>query len=190
MNASLPPYRIVRSDRKTLALEITRNAEVLVRAPRRTSSDTVKRFVEAHADWIATHLQKRIAYLEAATFRPSEEQISALREAARKILADKLTAFSVRMGVQPTHLSITSAEHRFGSCSSTGRICFSWRLLLYPEEAVDYVVVHELAHLLHHDHSPAFYACVARYLPDHRKRAALLRQPPQEIPAWVREQIP
>ena len=79
------------------------------------------------------------------------------------------------MGLQPTGVTVTGARKRFGSCSGKDRICFSWRLMLYPPEAIDYVVVHELAHIRHKNHSKAFYDLVASVLPDYREREALLR---------------
>ena len=80
------------------------------------------------------------------------------------------------MGLTPAGVRITGAQKRFGSCSGQNRLCFSWRLMLYPPEAIDYVVVHELAHIHHHNHGPAFYALVEQYMPDYRQRQALLRQ--------------
>ena len=80
------------------------------------------------------------------------------------------------MGLTPTGLKITSARTRFGSCSGKNSLCFSWRLMQYPREAIDYVVVHELAHIRHHDHSAAFYRFIASVMPDHEARRALLRQ--------------
>ena len=79
------------------------------------------------------------------------------------------------MGVCPTGMRITGARTRFGSCSGKNSICFSWRLMAYPQEAVDYVVVHELAHILHKNHGPAFYQCIESVLPDWRQRRALLK---------------
>ena len=79
------------------------------------------------------------------------------------------------MDLTPASVKITSARTRFGSCSGKNSVCFSWYLMRYPDEAIDYVVVHELAHLRHHDHSPAFYALVERYLPDWRERMRLLK---------------
>ena len=70
---------------------------------------------------------------------------------------------------------ITGARTRFGSCSSQAHICFSWRLMQYPPEAIDYVVVHEMAHLRYMNHGAEFYAFIARYLPDWKTRRALLR---------------
>ena len=72
-------------------------------------------------------------------------------------------------------ITITGARKRFGSCSGKNRLSFSWRLMDYPPAAIDYVVVHELAHIRHHNHSPAFYELVASVLPDYKKRQALLR---------------
>ena len=79
------------------------------------------------------------------------------------------------MGVAYTHIGITSAKTRFGSCSKKGSINYSYRLMLYPSAAWDYVVVHELAHLIHFDHSSAFWQTVAETLPDYKERAALLK---------------
>ena len=80
------------------------------------------------------------------------------------------------MGLVPSGVKITSARTRFGSCSGKNGLCFSWRLMQYPPEAIDYVVVHELAHIRHHDHSPAFYALVGQYLPDWEARVKLLKE--------------
>lgn len=80
------------------------------------------------------------------------------------------------MGLVPTGIKVTSARTRFGSCSGKNSICFSWRLMLYPSEAIDYVIVHELAHIRHHDHSPAFYTLIERYMPDWRERMKLLKE--------------
>ena len=80
------------------------------------------------------------------------------------------------MGLHPTGLRITSARTRFGSCSAKNSICFSWRLMQYPDAAVDYVVVHELAHIREKNHGRAFYALVEQFLPDWRERRALLKE--------------
>jgi predicted metal-dependent hydrolase len=80
------------------------------------------------------------------------------------------------MGVAPTGVKITSARTRFGSCSGKNSLCFSLYLMEYPEDAIDAVVVHELAHIRHKDHSPAFYAEVERWMSDYRQRAKLLKQ--------------
>jgi len=168
-------YTVVRSRRRTMALEITREATVLVRAPLRTSDGAIRRFVEAHQQWIAQHLAKRQAHL-AAHPAPTEEEIAALRAEAKACLPGRVACWAERMGVKPTGIKITSARTRFGSCSAKNSLCFSLYLMQYPPEAIDYVVVHELAHIRHKNHGPAFYAEVARWLPDYRQWQALLRK--------------
>lgn len=168
-------YRILRSARRTMALEVTRDGEVLVRAPLAVSDREAARFVAAHAQWLA-RAEARQAARRAAHPEPTEAEAEALRRRAREVLPEKVARYAARMGVTPAGVRITSARTRFGSCSGQNRLCFSWRLMQYPEAAIDYVVVHELAHIRHHDHSPAFYAFVAQFLPDYRRRAALLRR--------------
>ena len=166
-------YMLIRSARKTLAIEITRTGEVVVRAPRRASKAQIEAFVASHADWIAVHREKQLARL-AAHPEPDEAERAALIARAKAELPGKVAHYAAIMGLYPTGITITSARTRFGSCSGKNRLCFSWRLMQYPDEAIDYVVVHELAHIAHKNHGPDFHACVAAVLPDHRERRALL----------------
>lgn len=172
---SIVHYRLIYSNRRTLALQITPDGELVVRAPRRTPERSVRDFVAAHKDWIARNLarqtQRRAAYPE-----PDDAGAARLRALAKKILPEKVERYARAMGVRPTRITITSAKTRFGSCSGKNAVCFSWRLMQYPDAAIDYVVVHELAHIVHHDHSAAFYAVVGQVLPDYKARQKLLRQ--------------
>ena len=81
------------------------------------------------------------------------------------------------MGVKASYIKITSAKTRFGSCNPQNGICFSWRLMLYDRRAVEYVVVHELAHIKQKNHSAAFYAEINKVMPDYKRRRELLRLP-------------
>ena len=168
-------YMLIRSARKTLAIEITRTGEVVVRAPRRAAKARIEAFVAQHADWIAVHREKQLARL-AAHPEPDEAERASLIARAKAELPGKVAHYAAIMGLYPTGITITSARTRFGSCSGKNRLCFSWRLMQYPDEAIDYVVVHELAHIRHHDHSAAFYRFIASVMPDHEARRALLRQ--------------
>ena len=94
---------------------------------------------------------------------------------AKAILPGKIQQYARRMGVCPTGLTVTSAKTRFGSCSGKDRLSFSWRLMAYPEAAIDYVVVHELAHIRYKDHSRAFYRFIESVMPDYRDRIRLLK---------------
>ena len=168
-------YTLIRSRRRTLALQVCPDLTVRVRAPLRLSQREIDHFVEAHAAWIDTHLeqQRRRA---AAHPEPTERERQLLIDRAKAELPAKVALYAARMGLSPTNVRITGAKTRFGSCSAKNSLCFSWRLMQYPEAAIDYVVVHELAHIVHKDHSPAFHVLVASVLPDHRARRKLLRQ--------------
>ena len=167
-------YTLIRSARKTLAIEVSREGKVIVRAPRRAAKYHIDAFVEQHADWIATH-QTRQRARAAAHPEPTDAERDALIARAKAELPPKAAYYAAIMGLYPTGITITSARTRFGSCSAKNRICFSWRLMQYPEAAIDYVVVHELAHIAHKNHGPDFHTCVAAVLPDHKARRALLK---------------
>ena len=167
-------YTILRSRRRTMALEVTREALVVVRAPMRVSGEAVAAFVASHEKWIENALARRLAH-NAAHPEPTEAERAALIARAKAELPPRVAHWSAVMGLKPTGVKITSARTRFGSCSAKNSLCFSYYLMRYPDAAIDYVVVHELAHIRHHDHSGAFYALVERYLPDWRERMKLLK---------------
>lgn len=168
-------YTLIRSRRRTMALQITPDGQLIVRAPLRTPQAVIDRFVAAHADWIAKHAEKQRQRRE--NHPPlSEAEIAVLRQRAKDILPDRVAHYAAIMGVAPTGIKITSAKTRFGSCSSKNGLCFSLYLMAYPDRAIDYVVVHELAHIRQKNHSPAFYAEVATVMPDYKERIKLLRQ--------------
>ena len=168
-------YELRRSDRRTLALELDREGKLIVRAPRRIPEAVIRRFVAEHETWIRA-AEARYAERAAAHPEPTAAEQAELRRKARAILPGKVAHYAALMGVEPTRVTITSARTRFGSCSGKNALSFSWRLMTYPEEAIDYVVVHELAHIRHHDHSRAFYDFIASVMPDHKRRRALLRR--------------
>ena len=171
----IPDYTVRRSRRRTMALEVTREGTALVRAPLRASDTDIARFVDTHRDWLATHMARRQAYL-AAHPAPAPQQLEAWRQQAKAVLPERVAFWAQRMGVQPAAVTITAARTRYGSCSGKNRLSFSLYLMDCPPAAIEYVVVHELAHIRHHDHSPAFYAGVERYLPDWRARRELLKK--------------
>ncbi len=168
-------YTLIRSDRKTIGLEVRRDGSILVRAPLRLSRDRIDRFVQEHSQWILD-AQSRQQVRQAAHPEPDAQEILRLKNMAKELLPIKVAAFAKTMGLSPAGITITSARTRFGSCSSANRLSFSWRLMQYPDAAIDYVVVHELAHIVHKNHSADFHALVAKYLPDHKQRRALLKE--------------
>lgn len=166
-------YEIIYSDRRTIALTI-KEGTLIVRAPRGAKRRDIEKLIKEHSAWIEKHLavskRKRELYSSLG-----EEDIKTLKRQAREVLPKKTAYFAALMNIDYGKIRITSARGRFGSCSSEGNISYSYRLMLYPEEAIDYVVVHELAHRRQMNHSPEFYKIVASVFPDYKKRAKLLK---------------
>lgn len=171
----MEPYELIRSRRKTLALEITNDCRVVVRAPARLAKKQIDAFVERHAGWIAEHLERQRRRLAALPPPPTAEEIAALKARASAVLPQKIAFWSEKMGVVPTGFRVTSARRRYGSCSGKNSLCFSCFLMNCPEEAIELVVVHELCHIREKNHGPGFYALLEQYLPDYRERKKLLK---------------
>lgn len=174
--------RVEKSKRRTLSLSITKDGDVLVRAPLFLKSEEIESFVRRHEEWIDKQLflwKERAAREAALMLTP--EKAAALKRRALIELSGRVRYYSDLMGVRPTGVKITSARTRWGSCSAKNSLCFSYRLILLDQEAVDYVVVHELAHIRVKNHGPEFYREVERVLPDYRRRIALLKEGQQKI---------
>ena len=103
------------------------------------------------------------------------------REQARQILPGRVHLFASQHNLQVQKIRIGSARTRWGSCNAKGVLSFSWRLILTPVEVVDYVVVHELAHTLIHNHSKRFWKQVEKFLPDYKERKKWLRTNGQKV---------
>lgn len=167
---------IIRSDRKTLSLQIRPDGSILVRAPKRLPKREIDRFLEEKSAWIEKHLTMVRSANAAGEEQPlSPEDIHALAETALKELPPRVHLFAERMGVTYGRITIRNQTTRWGSCSSAGNLNFNCLLMLAPKDVQDYVVVHELAHRRHMDHSAAFWAEVAAILPDYRTQVAWLK---------------
>ena len=151
-----------------------KDGELKIYAPRGTSAETLASVVENHKRWIKNHLEyaKRKDAIEGGL---TEEKIKELKKDARRYIIPRLEYYSKIMGLKYGRVSITSATTRFGSCSSKGNLSFSYRLMLYPHDLVDYVVVHELAHLSEMNHSERFYKIIESVLPDYADRMKRLK---------------
>ncbi|MFZ2168359.1 MAG: SprT family zinc-dependent metalloprotease [Methylococcaceae bacterium] len=97
------------------------------------------------------------------------------KQQAESELIEKTGLYAKIIGVKPTSVTIKAFKSRWGSCSVTGSIFYNWKLIIAPERIVDYVVIHELCHILHHNHSPAFWQAVARYCHDYSECRAWLK---------------
>ena len=166
-------YDIIFSDRKTVSLSI-KEGRLTVRAPRGASSRDVKKIVEKNSDWIEKHLEKSKAKCERFSSL-TDSDISALKKSAKAYFKNKTEEYAKIMGIKYGRITITSAKTRFGACSSKGNISYSYRLMLYPDAAKEYVVVHELCHRIHMNHSKDFYRLLESFMPDYKERRKLLK---------------
>lgn len=211
--------QIIRSSRKTIALIVQRDGQLIIRAPYRASKAQIMQFVEQKATWIQTkqaEARQRTDQIQSHQFKPGERffylgqsypLVISLRsrpaleltqagfqmaqsaqpaaaetftrwyqKQARLVLGERLQLYAARYRLNYKKLNISSARTRWGSCSTTGTISFTWRLVMAPLEVIDYVVIHELAHLIEADHSSRFWAEVGRMLPDYAKCVNWLKQ--------------
>ncbi len=167
-------YRIIRSKRRTLALEITPAGQVLVRCPQRCSKAQIEAFVQSKADWLRKHLQQRAAQPKLPPLTQAEVQT--LVRQALEVIPDRVAYFAPKVGVTYGGITIRNQRTRWGSCSSKKNLNFNCLLMLVPPEVRDYVVVHELCHLKEMNHSPRFWAEVARVLPDYQTQKRWLKE--------------
>jgi len=206
----IPIEKIVRQKRKTISIEITDNATVLIRAPYYASEKDIERALAKHLSWIEQRLEKarekktvasrkfvqgeKFLYLgKLYPLYLSEKQKQNLifdgkyfwlkkdvqqqgrevfekwyRKQAREVFSARIKIWSALMGLEFNRLKLSSASTRWGSCSSKGNINLVWRLVMAPQGVIDYVIVHELAHLRHMNHSKDFWNYVAKYYPDYK----------------------
>ena len=155
INMEKIPYKLIRSKRKTLGLEL-RPEGLIVRAPFRATNGQIEYFVEQHRQWIRQHQEKLERQKRQAAELPSLTETERVRYYAPKV------------GVDYGSITIRCQKSRWGSCSSKGNLSFNCLLMLAPPEVIDSVVVHELCHRKEMNHSPAFYAQVLRVFPEYR----------------------
>ena len=157
-----------------MCLQIKRDGTIRLLVPAGISGAEITKFLDKHKDWLDKHyseVMKKSAALESI----DSERIEALRRNAKEYIFKRAQYYAELMGVKYGGIRITSAKTRFGSCSAGNTLSFSLYLMTYPSEAVDYVIVHELAHILHKNHSKAFYFEIERILPDYKQRQKLLK---------------
>ena len=165
-------YSIIRSDRKTIAIQIQPDGKVLVRAPKRMRMEEIKRFVESKAEWIEKHLLNRTTFNQE---KLTDQEMKMLREKARAVVTEKVQYYAPLIGVTYNQIAIRAQHTRWGSCSSKGNLNFNCLLALVPPEVLDYVVVHELCHRKELNHSERFWNEVTKILPDYKVRKKWLK---------------
>ena len=171
-----PATRLIRARRKTLSIRITQEGNLEIRAPLGMPKREIEAFLKEKAQWIETHRAKVLAeYAQGQEAPLGEEEILTLAEQMRQRLPEKLNRHAASMGVTFGRVTIRCQQTRWGSCSSRGNLNFNCLLMLAPEEVLDYVVVHELAHRKQMNHSALFWQEVERECPDYKKSLRWLK---------------
>ncbi|MBQ7955858.1 MAG: M48 family metallopeptidase [Lachnospiraceae bacterium] len=180
-------YRIIRSNRKSISIQIKENGDVEVRAPHYVSDRQIDKFVESKQDWILEKRQEVLAhYNSLPTLSPEEEARigyfeKKFRKAAKDYIPYRVEYFHQFTGGHYTSITIRDQKSRWGSCSGSGTLSFNYRLMMAPPKILDYVVVHELCHLTHMNHSKDFWNMVGTILPDYKESKQWLKEHGREL---------
>jgi len=156
------------------------NGAVLVTAPRLMSEERILAFVEEKADWIRVH-QKRMQERGAKGGALQEKETRTVSEEQKAWLKERISFYAQKwepvMGVHCVRWTVRDMTSRWGSCSvQKHTIRINLQLAHKPEECLEYVIVHELAHLLEPSHNKRFHAYMKQFLPDYKEREKVLKE--------------
>lgn len=167
------PYTLIRSFRRTVSLQLKEGGEVVVRAPHLYPQSLIDQFVESKSHWLAQRLKAQSKPKITPTPFCTEFEL-------KELIQQHITHYSALMSLSPHSLRFTRVRTYWGSCSPTGIISFNLKLVATSPEVIEYVVVHELAHLKWRGHGIRFWALVNRYYPRANEIRRSLRQYPRD----------
>ena len=155
---------------RRISISVHPDLRVVVSTPSRTSMVVVKKFVQKHADWVRARLEK-FRQMPKPKFVPggSKKDYENSKEEARKFVKARIKYFNEFYRARVGRISIRNQKTRWGSCSVDGNLSFNYKLVRMPIRMADYIIVHELCHILQFDHSPRFWALVERAIPEYKK---------------------
>ena len=164
-------YIIQKSRRRSISVSVMTDNCVLVKAPYGTSERTVQEFLHSKKDWITKHLEKQNKEEEkaAALGVLSDVEIRKIKRQAKKIIPERVAYWAEKIGVTYGRIAIRLQSSRWGSCAQNGNRNFNCLLVLMPQEILDSVVVHELCHRKHMNHSKEFYKEIDCEFPDYKR---------------------
>lgn len=172
-------YMVIKSNRKTVEIQVDADARVIVRAPRRVTQAYIAGLLREKEAWILKHIEemnKRNANAAEDKAEPlTDEELHELADKALAYIPERVAFFAEIIGVDYGRITIRNQRTRWGSCSSKGNLNFNCLLMLTPNEIIDYVVVHELCHRKEMNHSTAFWNEVNKVLPDYKSRVKWLK---------------
>lgn len=160
---------------RRLRIVVARDGSVRVTLPLFVSYRYGKDFIESQATWIR-HKKKTATHRSPSLLdRGDDNEYRMKRETARQVVTKRVYHFTKVYAVSWQRISIRNQKTRWGSCSRRGGLSFNYRLLFLPPHLRDYVIVHELCHLLEFNHSPHFWQLVAKAFPDYKELRRELR---------------
>ncbi|MBD5476295.1 MAG: M48 family metallopeptidase [Lachnospiraceae bacterium] len=180
------PYTLIRSNRRSFSISISPDGQITVRVPMRATQKEISHLLIEKRIWIVT---KYLEVQEKQRNRPVSELTDTQRlalekryiAAAKEYFPKRVAHFQQFTGGSYNRITIRDQKTRWGSCSARGTLSFNWRLMLAPPAILDYVVVHELCHLTHMNHSAAFWQKVESVYPDYRTARKWLKDHGQEL---------
>ena len=177
------PYTVVKGNRKTIGIEVKPGGEILVRIPKYLPMHELDRFMYERQEWVYKAYQNqknKVSMSEAKKEEKSDPRLVFLekkyREAAKRYLDERVAYYTDITGSYYAGIRIADQKTRWGSCSSNKTLSFSWRLMLAPPRIADYVVIHEVCHLRHMNHSKEFWNMVESLDPDYKEHRRWLKE--------------
>ena len=178
-------YKVLRSRRRTISIEVNRDLEVIVRAPRWVAKRDIRYFVDEKEGWIRKTIARLERERELQKDQPDErltqEELNDLVRKAREVIPERVEHYAQLIGVTYGRITIRHQKTRWGSCSAKGNLNFNCLLMLAPPEVLDAIVVHELCHRREMNHSERFYREVHRIYPDYDKWNRWLKDHGQQL---------
>ena len=171
-------YVIQKSRRRSMCIHVAADRKIIVKVPLGTPTFLAEKFIREKKDWITKQLKKLEKQSELADFMGplTEEDIRQIKKKARLLIPQRVDYYAKLAGISYNRIFIRLQKSRWGSCSVDGNLNFNCLLVLMPPEILDSVVVHELCHRRHMNHSKEFYDDVLRIFPDYKRCNKWLKQ--------------
>ena len=171
---------LIKSNRRSVGITVKPGGEIVVRAPKRMPNPMILSFVHQKESWIVKTYLKQSQIRQAPASEEKSLQTLALekryRDAAKDYIPKRVEYYHTLTGGNYSKITIRDQKTRWGSCSANGTLSFSFRLMMAPPRVLDYVVVHELCHLTHMNHSKDFWNMVESILPDYKEHRKWLKE--------------